>query len=249
MAINWGLFFTRDDLVIRLPMNPDTFPVTKEGDNTDYNVLGLGAITVPRIPKQKTVSISSFFPGRNAFYVLNRRKFEPPEFYINFFESAMNDRVPILYTPVRYYENGEPYFTNDSGFKVLVSSFSYEERAGETGDFYYSLELIEYRDYSHKIMTLEEKNTKSTDEKEKATTEKTREIPAGQFYVGCTVTANGNFYVSSYGDEPHGTASGRKCKVSRIITTDPKRAYPVHITTESGGALGWVKKENLQIVK
>ncbi len=244
MAIKWGLFFTRDNLVIRLPINPETLPITKEGDNADYNVLGLGAVTVPRIPKQKTVSISSFFPGRNAFYVLNSGKFEPPEFYIKFFESAMNDRVPILYTPVRYYENGEPYFTGDSGFKVLVSSFQYEERAGETGDFYYTLELKEYRDYSHKIMTIEKKQ-----EKETATTEKTREIPPAQLYVGCTVMANGNYYLSSYGDEPHGTASGKRCKVSRIVTTDPKRAYPVHITTESGGALGWIKKENLQVVK
>lgn len=245
MANNWGLFFTRDNLVIRLPVNPETFPVTKEGDNSDYNVLGLGAVTVPRIPKQKTISISSFFPGRNAFYVLNSGNFEPPEFYINFFEAAMNDRVPILYTPVRYYENGEPYFTGDSGFQVLVSSFSYEERAGETGDFYYTLELKEYRDYSHKVMTIE----KTNEEKQKATAEKTRDIPPKQLYVGCTVKATGNFYLSSYGDEPHGTASGRICKVSIIITTDPKRAYPVHITTESGGALGWIKKENLQVVK
>lgn len=245
MAILWGLFFTRDDLVIRLPMNPETLPVTKEGDNTEYNVLGLGAVTVPRKPKQKTISISGFFPGRNAFYVLNSGDFKPPEFYIDFFESAMNDGVSILYTPVRYYENGEPFFTSDAGFPVLVSNFQYNEKAGETGDFFYTLDLIEDRDISPKIVTIEKKN----ENEEKATAEKTRPIPPAQLYVGCTVTANGNYYLSSYGDEPHGTASGRKCKVSRIITTDPKRAYPIHITTESGGALGWIKKENLQVVK
>lgn len=244
MAIKWGLFFTRDNLVIRLPMNPEVLPVTKEGDNADYNVLGLGAITTPRTPKPKTIPISGFFPGRNAFYVLNSGQFEPPEFYISFFESAMNDCVPILYTPVRYYENGEPYFTGDSGFPVLVSSFQYEERAGFTGDFYFSLELTEYRDYSHKVLTIEKKK----DEKA-ATAEKTRDIPPAQLYVGCTVIANGKYYVSSYGDEPHGTASGKRCKVSRIVTTDPKRAYPIHITTESGGPLGWAKKESLKVIQ
>lgn len=32
--------------------------------------------------------------------------------------------------------------------EMLVSSFTYEERGGETGDFYYDLALVEYRDYS-----------------------------------------------------------------------------------------------------
>lgn len=246
MAILWGLFFTRDNVVIRLPMNPETFPIEREGDNSDYNVLGIGSITIPRIPKQRKISISSFFPGRNTFYALNSGDFKPPEFYINFFESAMNEMVSILYTPVRYYENGEPFMTGDPGFRVLVSSFHTEERGGETGDFYYDLELIEDRDHSPKIVTLEKPKENAA---LKATDSKTRAIPPKQLYVGCTVKASGNFYLSSYGDEPHGTASGRTCKVSRIVTTDPKRAYPVHITTESGGALGWIKKENLQILK
>ena len=146
MASNdFGLFFTRDNTVIRLPVNPDKLPVARELDTDEYNVMGIGQIMVARTPNLRTLTISSFFPGRIAPYVLTSGRFEPPEFYIQFFESAMNDGVPILYTPVRYYENGQPFMTGDAGFQVFVTSFSTEERGAETGDFYYDLELTSVR--------------------------------------------------------------------------------------------------------
>lgn len=247
MAIQYGLFFTRDETVIRLPMNPEKLPVEKDGDNEEYNVLGIGPITVPRIPKPREVSISSFFPGRPAPYVLTNGGFKEPEFYIRFFESAMDDKVPILYTPVRYYENGEPYMAGDTGFSVLVNDFKYEERGGETGDFYYDLKLVEYRDYSPLVVKIEQ--PKKPEEPPKASAEPPRPIPPKELYVGATVLVNGRYYYSSYGDKPFGTAQNRRCKISHMVTTDPKRAYPIHITTESGGWLGWAKKDSMKVVE
>ena len=241
MVNNFGLFFTRDGTVIRLPVNPEKLPVERDNDNGDYNVLGIGPIMVPRTPKQRVVTISSFFPGRPFSGVLTTNEFKTPEFYIQFFESAMNDKVPILYTPVRYYENGEPFMTGDSGFQVLVTQFNTEERGGETGDFYYDLTLTEYRDYTPGTMQVQQSTTTQT-----ATAEPSRDIPRGQLVVGSVCIANGPYYYSSYGDEPHGNGNGRRVVVSRIV--DATRAYPVHVTTEAGGALGWMKKDALQVV-
>ena len=182
---NFGLFFTRDGTVIRLPVNPEKLPVARDNDNSEYNVLGIGPIMIPRIPKLREVTISSFFPGREFSGSNQWGAFHPPEYYIQFFESAMNDKAPIIYTPVRYYENGEPFMTGDTGFEVLVTQFNTEERGGETGDFY-------------------------------------------------------------YGDEPHGTASGRRVLVSRIV--DATRPASVHITDEAGNPLGWIDKNALQVV-
>ena len=136
MSVNhFGLFFTRDDTVLRLPVNPEKLPVAREADNGAYNVLGVGPIMVPRTPKQREVTISSFFPGRVFSGVLTPNEFKTPEFYIVFFERAMNEKAILLYTPVRYYENGEPFMTGDEGFQALVTQFNTEERGGETGDF------------------------------------------------------------------------------------------------------------------
>lgn len=244
MAIDYGLFFTRDGMVLRLPVNPEEFPIERDNENDDYNVLGLGPIMVPRTPSLKVITISSFFPGRVAPYVLTSGGFVEPEVYINFFENAMKEKVPILFTPVRYYEDGTPFMTGDSGMQVLVTSFETTEKGGETGDFYYELELTEYRDYSPLIMQVEQKE----DGDATASTEPARETPAGEITVGCTCIMNGRYWYSSYGDSPWGETSNKRVKVSRIVTSDPSRAQPIHITTESGGALGWTKRENLQVV-
>lgn len=244
MPNNFGLFFTRDGTVIRLPVNPEKLPVERGNENDDYNVLGIGPIMVPRDPSLRVVSISSYFPGRLSPMVLTPNEFQEPEFYIQFFESAMKDRVPILYTPVRYYEDGTPFMTGDTGFQVLVTQFDTEERGGETGDFYYDLELTEYRDYSPQTMQIQQQQ--QTGQPAEATTEKTREVPAGQIVVGSVCIANGKYYYTSYGDEPHGNGNGRRVVVSRIV--DATRSAPIHITTESGGALGWIAKSALQVV-
>lgn len=249
MENNFGLFFTRNTQVIRLPVNPEKLPVSRDHDNGEYNVLGLGPIMVPRTPALKVVTISSFFPGRAFPGVLTPKGFQPPEFYINFFQQALDDKVPILYTPVRYYENGEPFMTSDTGFHVLVTQFNTEERGGETGDFYYDLTLTEYRNYSPQEISIQAPPAAPNSAAAGAVTaavEPSREIPRGQLFVGAAAIANGRYYCSSYGDEPHGNANGRSVKVSRMV--DPSRAYPIHITTESGGALGWIKKESLQVV-
>lgn len=85
MAINYGLFFTKGSTVIRLPVNPEELPEAQENANSEYNVLGLGPIMVPRIPKLKTVRISSLLPGRPVGgWVLTKGGFEPPSFISTF---------------------------------------------------------------------------------------------------------------------------------------------------------------------
>lgn len=236
----FGLFFTRGGTVIRLPVNPAKLPVEKESDNGEYNVLGIGPIMVPRTPSLKEIPISSFFPGRPFAGVLTSEGFEPPEFYIRFFESAMDDQAIILYTPIRYYEDGTPFFTGDTGLDVLVTGFFYQERGGETGDFYYDLTLTEYRDYSPRTVQIADSGGAAS------SVEPTRSKPSGQMTVGSVCIANGPWYYTSYGDEPHGSGNGRRVVVQRMV--DASRAYPIHVTTESGGWLGWMKKSNLQVV-
>lgn len=248
MPIEYGLFFSRktDGLLLRLPINPEELPVVRETENDDENVLGLGPIMIPRIPGLRTISIKSYLSGRVDLMTLTSGSFKEPYFYINFFETAMLQKQIITYTPVRVYENGVPYMTQATGFDVLVTHFEYTEKGGETGDFYFELELTEYKDYAPLEITM----TGETDTETGAqvvTTEQTRSIPEGQLYVGAKCTVNGNFYYSSNGDEPHGNGNGRTCVVSRIME-DANKEYSIHINSENGGALGWVKASSLTVV-
>lgn len=144
----YSIYFTRNGEVVRLPHNPEKLPETRSASNGEYNVLGLGPVMVPRTPNLKELTVSGYFPGTLSSSLTSLLTYRPPEYYINFFTSAMNDREPILYTPVRINELGVPFSLSDPGYYVLVTDFKTEERGGETGDFYYDLTLKEWRDYA-----------------------------------------------------------------------------------------------------
>ena len=239
----YGLYLAREGTVVRLPVNPETYKISRDNDNGEYNVLGVGPIMIPRTPKLKAAEWSGLFPGRPDFgAVLTTGQFQPPKFYIDFLQSAMEEKARLRFVANRYLEDGTPIF--DTNMEVLVTSFHTEERGGETGDFYYELGLTEYRDYSAKTVKLQQEKGKPAE----ASSEETRDIPAGQLTVGMDVTVKGNYYSSSYGAGPHGTFSGFRGKISRIVANDPQRPCPYHITTSSGGARGWVKKAQIQAV-
>ena len=144
----YSIYFTRNGEVVRLPHNPEKLPETRSASNGEYNVLGLGPVMVPRTPNLRELTISGYFPGALSSSLTSLLTYHPPEYFINFFTSAMNAREPILYTPVRINELGVPFSLSDPGYYVLVTDFKTEERGGETGDFYYYLTLKEWRDYA-----------------------------------------------------------------------------------------------------
>ena len=114
----YRIYFSRDSTVLSLPINPEKLPETKESDNGEYNVLGLGPVMQPRTPKLRKVTISGLFPGRRLPW-MSAAVFLPPSVYITFFKSAMDQKRPIVYTPVRYYENGTPFLGGGMGFECL----------------------------------------------------------------------------------------------------------------------------------
>lgn len=244
MQNKYGLYLSGGGTTLRFPVNPESYAITQDNDNSDYNVLGVGPIMIPRTPKLKTVSWSGLLPGKpDSGFVLTSGAFQPPKFYIDFLQAAMDEKQVVRFVANRYTDAGEPIF--DTNMEVLVTRFKTEERGGETGDFYYDIALSEYRDYSPKTVKLQQSSPSGP---VSAVSEQTRSVPKGQLTVGQTVTVNGDCWYSSQGGEPHGTLSGFQGKISRIVTNDPQRAYPYHITDESGAAKGWVKASQIQVV-
>ena len=245
MENKYGLYLAHEGTVIRLPVNPESYSITRDNDNGNYNVLGVGPIMIPRTPKLYAASWSGLLPGRpDLGAVLTSGAFQPPKFYIDFLQAAMDEKWIVRFVANRYMEDGSAIF--DTNMEAIVTRFKYEERGGETGDFYYDLALSEYRDYSPKTVKLQP--AAEAGQPVTATSETTRSIPQGQLTVGQAVTVNGNCYHDSYGGEPHAVLSGFRGQISRIVTTDPQRAYPYHIAAEDGGAMGWVKENQIQAV-
>lgn len=244
MENKYGLYLSREGTTVRLPVNPESYAITRDSNNGNYDVLGAGPIMIPRTPKLQIASWSGLLPGRAGMgAVVTGGVFQLPEFYIRFIQAAMDEKIPVRFVANRYMEDGAPIF--DTNMEVLITRFKTEERGGETGDFYYEISLSEYRDYSPKTVTFQQTAAGGPVQ---ASAETARSVPKGKLTVGQAVTVNGSCFYNSYGAEPHGTLSGFRGVISRIVANDPQRPYPYHITTSTGGAKGWVKASQIQAV-
>ena len=246
---NYGIYFSKAGTTARLPINPEEIIIEMPTENTRYNVLDKGEIIIPRLPNLQQISWESFLPGSPEPYVLTSGDFKAPEFYINIFESYQLDRKPVRFIINRYMEDNTPLF--DTNMEIIVEEFTFTEKAGETGDFYYTLKMSEYRDFTPQVVTLAAPpapppETPAPAEPEPAVAVATpqRQTSDDVISVGDTVIANGSFWYSSWGARPFGTANNRQINVTRIIQNPTSgQNYPILI-----GNLGWVKLDQLRKV-
>lgn len=268
MIAKYLIYFTRNAQSISLPINPEDLPLNNPGKNGTYNVVGLGDIIVPRTPGLRTVKISSYFPARITSAVAVPSKWHPPEFYINFFRTAMVDKAPILFAPARYDEEKNAYSIGDADFYVVVDGFELTEKGGEVGDFYYDLTLTEYRDYSPLEVQITAQDSTatatnapaimkptSTAAKKTATTKTTTKKKASvkstrstgdKIVVGSTCIANGKIYDTMRGGTAYITVSNRRVTVKRINALS--YAAPYLIANTQGMPLGFIASSGLKKV-
>ena len=127
MENKYGLYIAHGSIVVRLPVNPESYAITKDNDNGNYNVLGVGPIMIPRTPKLQTVSWSGLLPGRADLGALvTAGAFRSPKFYIDFLQAAMDEKQIVRFVANRYLEDGSALF--DTNMEVLVTRFKTEER-------------------------------------------------------------------------------------------------------------------------
>ena len=117
-----------DAVSITVPVNPPLLSFARSGANEVTEVVGLGEIVIPRKGKLKTFPIESWFEDYK---------------YIEFFENAWEELKPLNFKVI-----GLKY----QPMQVVINNFNCESRAGEEADYYYTLELIEYRPYGAKLV-------------------------------------------------------------------------------------------------
>ena len=209
-----------------LPMNPEKIDIKGDASQDSFRIIGKGQITVPQHGNLRKFSWNGFFPGIETPYT---GAFLPPEYYINIFENArQNGTIGRL-----------KIYTNHGQIDcpVIVKSFNTHEEGGNIFDVSYSVELIEWKDYSPRTLKVDEKEKTATEQPKKRTPK------AGAVTVGAKVIANGKYFYDSYGSKPFGTAKNLSTEITRIVE-HPKNGqdYPVHI-----GKYGWTKLSNLQV--
>lgn len=129
---------------ISIPVLPEKLTVKAAGKNERTTVLELGEIYILRKKGLREVAWESFFPVNNAPYVTGTIM-EP----IDIVRAIENSRDTP--SPIRFILVGTDL---DINIRFGIESFEYDERAGEVGDIYYSIKLVEWKDYSPKRIIL-----------------------------------------------------------------------------------------------
>lgn len=230
MAIRF--FFEFENQVVQLPVNPEEITMISSGSNKTEEIVKLGEINLLREKKLIECDIEGFLPiNSNAPYIVTTGRFEPPKFYLDFFEKVRANKNPFR------------FIISDTNVNILASieKLEYGLKAGDA-DTYYSITIKEYKPYSSKKVTI---TAPATTTAPAQIVKAPEERPKTGFSIGDTVIANGKYWYSSYGDSPFGTFSNFTGKISHIVA-DKNRKYRYHITTPSGGYRGWVAETQIK---
>lgn len=167
---NYGMTLIAGGREIDIPVLPEKLKVTSPGNNDKATVLVLGDILILRKKGLRTVAWDSFFPVNDAPFVTGRIT-DPVEIV------KAIQRARDTLDPVRFLITGTDL---DVNVRMGVETFDYEERAGELGDFYYSIKLSEWKDYSPRRIVLPAEPAKPAQAKEP---ERTGEPPKKKTYT------------------------------------------------------------------
>lgn len=228
-----GFFINYDGQVVQLPVNPEKVEVKFSGNNSTTEIIQLGEINLLKDRKLAEISFSSFFPQDDWFPAIRTRgQFKRPDFYKSFFEGIQEDKKPcrLIITGLNI------------TMKTSVENFSYYHQGGDHEDAYYSLDFKEYRDYHITQIPIDPSLKRPTAPAKSPTPQPAKPATPAQITKGCDVILNGRVHYDSYGSKPGKTFSNYKGKVNFI---NMKGSHPYHVTTPSGGWLGWVTKESV----
>ena len=140
----WEDIFNQNFLLAGLGAVSGFLPSSIKNSIENQAQKGLNKVkdSIKSIPKTDVVqgAISGMMDDSQKFKVLNE--------YVKWFEDWQKTGKPARWTIV--VPPNEPPQCFD--FNVTCENFDYEVRAGEEGDYYYELELLEWRDYGAKVL-------------------------------------------------------------------------------------------------
>ena len=225
-----GIFIEYNGQVVQIPVNPPDFKVSTPGNNTTIEIITLGEVVVPKKKKLSTISWESFFPYESWYPAIRTKGgFKSADFYLEFLDKIRDDCKPchLTVTGIGFDED------------VVIETFDYHHQAGDHEDTYYSITFKKYQTYSVSVLAKPSSPAPSmgTVSPQATVTPKATEIT-----IGCDVILNGRVHYDSYGSKPGKTFTNYRGKVNLI---NKKGSHPYHVTTPSGGWLGWVTKESV----
>lgn len=133
----YSVYFRYNGKKYKLPANPEEIKRSRKLNVEKYQVLGEGQVSVPTHCGLEEISFEAEFPSQGYHYVEAGAKADA-DHYEKMFRKAQRNMQPVRFIA----SNG---ISDDISMMVLVEKAEAVEKAGEEGDKYISLTLLQYK--------------------------------------------------------------------------------------------------------
>ena len=205
--MSYSVYFKYGSKKYKLPVNPEEIKRSRELNIETYQVLEEGQVSIPSYCALEEFSFEAEFPSQDVNYMEPGTEAEA-DYYEKMFRKAQKNKKPI-----RFIASND--ISDDISVKVLVKSVDIVEKAGEEGDKYISLTLMEYKGAGKRYVAVQAPDA----------TVKQEETPLAE---NPAVTANKTHTVQS-GDTLWGIAKkyyGNGSQYQKIVSANPSIKNP-----------------------
>lgn len=141
----YSFYFEQTGEEIQLPVPPSNLSLRVNNKNKTVDLLNLGEVNILKDAGLSDVSFTVLLPGQAYPFAIYAQGFQEPRFFLAKFEQYKTSKKPVRFIVSRVAPWGAPLF--DTNMMVSFETYTIEEKAGEEGDVYVSLELKQYKEY------------------------------------------------------------------------------------------------------
>lgn len=225
-----------------LPVTPEKIMLKVKNGNKTITLMNEGEVNVLKNAKLSEVEFTCELPNTKGYpFAVYKGGYLAVDHFLSEFERLKSSKKPFQFIVAREKPDGKRFYSTN--LKVSLEDYSIEESAKNGFDVKVKIKLKQYREYGTKTVKIAKSSGGSSGTVSGGRAAST--VQSKPIGIGSEVVVNGRIYGSSYGDAPGMTLTNYRGKINFI---NLKGSHPYHVTTPSGGWLGWVLKESVKAV-
>ncbi len=225
-----------------LPIAPSKVQLKIENQNKTLNLINDGEINILKKPGLTIIEFDALLPQVKYPFATYKDGFQDASFYMEKLKTLKMSEEPFQFIVTRELAGKNLFGTN---IKVSLEDYKLKEEVKNGVDVIVTIKLKQYKDYGTKTcnITIAKPKPQAAPEPPKVSPQNSRPSSPKKIGIGSEVIVNGRLHRDSYGGSPGQTRTNYKGKVNFI---NMKGSHPYHVTTPSGGWLGWVTASSVK---